>query len=57
MLGKILLTAFNAVFPIVLLILLGYLLRQKGFLKEAFIKNGNALVFRSCLPCMLFVSI
>ena len=57
MLGKILLTAFNAVFPIVLLILLGYVLRQRGFLKETFIKNGNALVFRLCLPCMLFVSI
>ena len=31
MLGNISLTAFNAVMPIVLLILFGYFLKQKGF--------------------------
>lgn len=57
MLGKILLTALNAVLPIVLLILLGYVLRRRGFLTEGFVKTGNKLVFRVCLPCMLFVNV
>ena len=57
MLGQIILTAVNAVFPIVGLILLGYVLKRWGFLLEAFIKNGSALVFRVALPCMLFINV
>ena len=57
MLGEILLTAVNAVVPIVLLILLGYFLRQKGFLNESFTKIGNKLVFHVFLPIMLFVNV
>lgn len=56
-LSKILITAVNAVLPIVLLILLGYFLRQKGFLSEEFLKVGNKLVFKVCLPSMLFINI
>ncbi len=56
-LSLILSTAVNAVLPIVLLIFLGYLLRQKGFLSEDFVKIGNKLVFKVCLPCMLFVNV
>ena len=56
-LGHIFLTAFNAVAPIILLILLGYLLRQKGFLTEGFLENGNKLVFKILLPTMLFINI
>lgn len=50
-------TAVNAVVPIVLLILLGYCLRQKGFLTAEFAKIGNKLVFNVCLPCMLFINV
>jgi len=57
MLGEILLTAVNAVFPILLLILLGYILRQRGFLTGEFVKLGNKLVFKICLPMMLFINI
>ena len=57
MLGKIIVTAFNAVSPIVFLILLGYILRRKGFLTEAFVKNGSKLIFKVALPCMLFVNV
>ena len=57
MLVHIIATAFNAVFPIVGLILLGYILKRVGFLGEAFIKNGSKLVFRVALPCMLFVNV
>ena len=56
-LATIFITAFNAVAPIVLLIALGYFLRQKGMLGEGFLKNGNKLVFQLCLPAMLFVNI
>ena len=51
--STILWTALNAVLPIILVILLGYILRQKGFLSESFLQVGNKLVFRLCLPAML----
>lgn len=57
MLGHILMTAVNAVAPIVLLIALGYLLRRSGFLNASFLKLGNKLVFNVFLPAMLFVNI
>lgn len=50
-------TALNAVLPLVLLILLGYFLRQKNFFSDTFIRMGNKLMFRICLPTMLFVSV
>lgn len=50
-------TAVNAVVPIVLLILLGYCLRQKGFLTTEFAKIGNKLGFNVCLPIMLFINV
>ena len=53
----VLVTAVNAVAPVVLLILLGYLLRQGGFFSEAFVKTGNRLVFNICLPAMLFINV
>lgn len=55
--GHILFTAVNAVFPILLLILLGYFLKRKGFLSSDFLAVGNKLVFRICLPCSLFVNV
>lgn len=53
----ILLTTVNAVLPIVLLIVLGYLLKRIKFLNQNFIKIGNKFVFKVCLPCMLFINI
>lgn len=52
-----LLFALNAILPILLLILFGYLLKQKNFLDEDWFKKGNKLIFRVCLPCMLFVNV
>lgn len=52
-----LLTTVNAVVPIILLILLGYLLKRFKFLNKDFIKLGNKFVFMVCLPCMLFINI
>lgn len=56
-LAHILITAVNAVMPIILLIVLGYFLKQKGFLTEEFLKIGNKLMFKICLPVMLFVNV
>ncbi len=53
----VLMTALNAVLPIILLIALGYCLRQKGFLSENFLQVGNKLVFKFMLPTMLFINI
>ena len=55
--GIVLFTAINAVLPIILLILLGYILKEKKFLNENFTKVGNSLVFNICLPVMLFVNV
>lgn len=49
--------ALNAILPIILLILLGYLLKKKGFLDEGWFKKGNKLIFRVCLPCLLFINV
>ena len=56
-LGHIFVTACNAVLPILLLILLGYGLKRKGFLTGDFLKVGNKLVFKICLPAMLFINV
>lgn len=53
----IFITSLNAVVPIVLLILLGYLLRRFNFLNANFVSIGNKFVFKVCLPCMLFINI
>lgn len=57
MLGNIFMTAVNAVFPIVLIILVGYCLKQTGFLSKEFIKTGSKLVFKLLLPAMLFTNV
>lgn len=57
MLGQIILTAINAIVPIILLIALGYFLKRIKFLQGEFLKTGNKLVFRVLLPVMLFMNI
>ena len=52
-----LLFAINAIMPIILLILLGYFLKQKKFLDEQWFKKGNKMIFRVCLPAMLFINV
>ncbi|MDY4969115.1 MAG: AEC family transporter [Lachnospiraceae bacterium] len=49
--------AFNAVFPILALILLGYCARQKGMLTQEFIKPANRFNFRFGLSCLMFTNI
>lgn len=54
---EILLFTINAILPLILLILLGYFLRKIGLLTKEFLKVGNKLVFRVCLPTLLFCNI
>ena len=56
-LSTILLTAVNALFPLIITILLGYFLKCRGFLSQDFLKVGNKIVFNICLPAMLFVNV
>lgn len=49
--------AFNAVVPIILIVLLGYFLRRKQFLSDNFLSVGNKLVFRVLIPVMLFINV
>jgi len=46
--------AFNAVAPLCLMMALGWFLRHRKIVDDAFLKNGNALIFRVLLPLMLF---
>lgn len=56
-LSIILTTAVNAITPIILMILLGYFLKCRGFLSKEFLRIGNKLVFNVCLPAMLFINV
>ena len=56
-LGNVFFTAANAVLPILLLILVGYVLKNIGWLGKDFVKTGNKLVFNVFLPVMLFVNV
>lgn len=47
----------NAVLPIVLLIIFGYILKRMGMLTAEFLSVGNRLVFRVLLPAMLFYNV
>ena len=55
--STVLITAINALFPLIITILLGYILKCRGFLTKEFLKVGNKLVFNVCLPAMLFVNV
>lgn len=53
----ILLFTTNSILPLILLILIGFFLRRKGFFTEEFLKIGNKTVFYVCLPALLFQNI
>lgn len=49
--------SFNAVMPILLLVLLGYILRKIKFASDSFFKTANKMVFRIFLPILLFYNV
>ncbi|MCI2047491.1 MAG: AEC family transporter [Faecalibacterium sp.] len=50
-----LLFSLNSTVPLFAIMVLGYLLRQKGFLSEGFIADANKFVFHISLPALLFI--
>lgn len=55
--SQILVTAMNAVLPIILLSVFGYWLKKIGFLNQQFAKTGNKFVFHVCLSTTLFINV
>lgn len=53
----VLLFTINCILPVILLMVLGYLLKQKGFFTPDFLKIGNKTVFYVCLPVLLYKNI
>lgn len=49
--------SLNATVPVFLIMIVGYGLRQIGFLTEEFVSVANKFVFKVCLPCMLFIDL
>ncbi|HEX3075595.1 MAG TPA: AEC family transporter [Lachnospiraceae bacterium] len=49
--------SLNATIPIFLVILLGWILMQKGFLNKGFNSVADRFVFKIALPCLLFKDI
>ena len=49
--------SFNSVFPIFLVMALGYFLKHIGVINDAFINVGTKITFTVAIPCMVFPSI
>lgn len=47
----------NAILPVFLMVILGWILKNKGFLPESFFTHADKFVFKIALPCNLFVSV
>ena len=45
---------FLSILPIFMVMTLGFVLQQMGILNGGFVKTANNLVFRVCLPVLLF---
>ena len=54
---EIFLFAFNAITPIVLLILLGFFLKKIGLFNDGFLQTANKFVFNCSLPVLLFYNV
>ena len=47
--------SLNSTIPVFLVMVLGYILNQRGFFSESFLKISDKLVFKVTLPVMLFM--
>ena len=52
-----LLFSANAVLPLFLIMLAGFVLKRREFLDDAFFESSNKLCFYVALPCLLFLNI
>jgi predicted permease len=51
------LSVVEIVFPVFIIIVLGYILRRTGLVNKSFFDQANGLVFYICLPLLLFYKI
>ncbi len=49
--------SLNAVLPLILLVLIGYLLRKKGLFTDEFLRIANKFCFRFCFFSTMFINI
>lgn len=49
--------SFNSIAPIFVIVVLGAILKKNGFLNDGFLSVCDKLVFKICLPCLLFQDI
>ncbi|WP_369600245.1 AEC family transporter [Hahella sp. SMD15-11] len=49
--------AFDAIAPIFLVVLLGVVFRQRGWIDHQFVQQGSRLVFNVALPTLIFLSL
>ena len=47
----------NAILPVIVMVILGWILKNKGFLPESFFGYADKFVFKIALTCNLFVSV
>jgi len=52
-----LLFSLNAILPVILLILLGYYLKKKGFIEEYLIRKMNQYIFMIALPLLFLYNV
>jgi hypothetical protein len=49
--------SFNAIAPLILLVLLGYFLSRRKIISDAFIRDSSKIIFQIAIPVSLFLSI
>jgi len=52
-----LLFSINAVAPLFIVMLLGFVLKEVGFIDDDFVKSGTKVCFYVALPCLIFLNI
>ncbi len=52
-----LLFSINAILPIFIVILIGFILKQRGFINDDFVNKASKIVFNVALPAMMFQEI
>lgn len=49
--------SLNAVVPLFLIMMLGLVLKRRGFIDDVFVESGTKVCFYVALPCLLFLNI
>ena len=49
--------SINAILPVFIMVILGWILKNKNFLPESFFNHADKFVFKIALPCNLFIGI